>query len=364
MRHIESDECKVITLKDFQRERAERAIEKDAMEQMLSSVEGSTVHGSAVTANSGSGSAGDADDGGVSLLESDRPGVETDWQNQPISYTMQSSEIGFSRLPLPQTRGTSITSLSKFPPLAPKSTNTTTTKQPTSQPNSELLNFNELEQKWESLTTSKSVWNQPTNHSETLFPSQLPPPLPQTDSRYDDLSEISFNTSATGAHYATHDYTASAVQPPNSTTNAIPPAAAPPNLDPNHPHSRITTTSITFQRQTGIEISKFWDPIREAYECPGTKCLRIYPTPESFRDHLLSGAHVGGHVTCPSCLNRFRTNAALISHMESGGRGCNVRNSTNYNQVLREVTAGLIGSSGHLEDGTVRYTAPVDEGWD
>ena len=117
------------------------------------------------------------------------------------------------------------------------------------------------------------------------------------------------------------------------------------------------------RRISKLQLDKYWDVIQQKYTCPGIKCRRNFRTPHDFSDHLLSPAHVGGHVVCPSCLNIFKSNSALISHMESGSKNCLVRNSTNYNQVLREVSAGLIGTSGQMDDGSVRYDMPSDEGW-
>ena len=64
------------------------------------------------------------------------------------------------------------------------------------------------------------------------------------------------------------------------------------------------------------------------------------------------------------CLKKFTTTWALIAHCESASRRCRISKSANYNQILRELTAGLLGTQGHVEDGTgdVRYVAnPVDD---
>ena len=348
MTHIEQNQCKVITLKDFQRERAERAIEKDAWAEMLDKNGGSTVVGSGVGTTSHQSSELD-DGGGVSLLDSERPAVERDWQGIPI----QSATSGSYRAPLPQATGHSITALSKYPALPVRSSTTNATK----EQDKDLLDLNDTEDKMSKLSVRSRAWSKTTNPSKSLFPTQKAPTVPnQTDSAYDDLSEIAFNPNGS---------TISSALPPGPrplfTPASILSTGTP--TDPNAENLRIQADR-RITKHTNMPIGQYWNSIREVYECPGQACARSYPTPDSFRDHLLSGAHAGGHVICPSCLDRFKTSSALLSHMESGGRGCNVRNSTNYNQVLREVTAGLVGTSGHLEDGTVRYMAPVDEGWD
>jgi hypothetical protein len=63
------------------------------------------------------------------------------------------------------------------------------------------------------------------------------------------------------------------------------------------------------------------------------------------------------------CLKKFATTWALIAHCESPSRKCRISKSAQYNQILRELTAGLLGTEGHTDDGTgdVRYVAnPVD----
>ncbi len=352
MNHIERDECKVITVKDFQRERAERAIEKDAFADTLDKVGGSAIVGSGLGSTSHHSSEVD-EGGGVSLLDSARLTLEQDWQGNVI----QPKPAGPYRAPLPRSSGDSITALNKYPALP-----ATATKSASQRQNSgDLLDITEADNGGSKLSLKSGVWSKSQNHSETLFPA-LKQILPkETESKYDNLSEIYFDPNGSVVSSSVRDLPRSLFTPYNQEN--IPPTGIPTNNDPNAEHVRVQTAQ-RITKQTGFDIGKYWNTIREAYECPGNNCGRTYPTPESFRDHLLSGAHVGGHVTCPSCLNRFRTTSALISHMESGGKACNIRNSTNYNQVLREVTAGLIGTSGHLEDGTVRYMAPVDEGWD
>jgi hypothetical protein len=370
MRHIERDECKVITLKKFHRERAERALEKDAMEVLLNTREaGSVIYGSAVgeRVNNGRGpstnndhsSEGENPDGGVSLLDSTQPGIEYDWNNQPIIIPATSHTSGSRIL------DSAASALDKFPPL-PTQNSITLSRRPTEHSkastiataiNTHLLDIDETTDQLNSLSMTNKPkpqrWTGP-NQTNTLFP-QSGQAFPKTDptNLYEDFSEISFRTDGT-ARESIHLPTAHPT---------IPPPGTPQNLDPNAPHSHITTTT-TITKPSTLSISKFYDPLREAYECPGSKCHRLYTTPEDFRDHLLGEAHVGGHVTCPSCLNRFKSNAALVAHMESGSRWCTIRHSSNFNQVLREVSAGLLGTGGHLLEGDVRYIAPGDEGWD
>lgn len=127
--------------------------------------------------------------------------------------------------------------------------------------------------------------------------------------------------------------------------------------------TRSQANSTFSQTSTTFKLADFWCPIREVFVCPGTSCGAVFPKAESFHAHLSSRAHISGNITCPSCLRHFASYHALLSHMEAPSRKCNIRHSVNYNQVLREITAGLVGTGGHHEDGGVKYIMPEDEGW-
>lgn len=126
--------------------------------------------------------------------------------------------------------------------------------------------------------------------------------------------------------------------------------------------SEAKSTNLSYASTT-FKLSDFWCPIRELFVCPGSNCGEVFAKAEDFHAHLSGPAHVGGNATCPSCLKHFATNYALLCHMEAPSRKCNIRHSVNYNQVLREVTAGLVGTGGHFGDGAVKYIMPEDEGW-
>lgn len=120
-------------------------------------------------------------------------------------------------------------------------------------------------------------------------------------------------------------------------------------------------SNATWQTAATFKLSDYWCPKRNVFICPGSDCGQAFAKAERFHDHLSS--HGGTQATCPSCLRHFASNYALLCHMESPGRKCNIRHSVNYNQVLRELSAGLVGTGGHFEDGTVKYIMPEDEGW-
>lgn len=136
------------------------------------------------------------------------------------------------------------------------------------------------------------------------------------------------------------------------------------SLDPSAvSHTSNMDGSLNVHRKSTFKLADFWIDEQSHYECPGQDCKQTFEDASDFHKHLLSRAHVGGHVTCPSCLLHFNSLTALCAHMEAPSRRCNIRHSVNYNQVLREVTAGLIGTAGTFEDGSVKYAQPTDEGW-
>lgn len=122
-------------------------------------------------------------------------------------------------------------------------------------------------------------------------------------------------------------------------------------------------SSAPAQQLTTFKMSNYWCPERQAFVCPGKNCAQPFKTTGDFHDHLTGPAHGGGRVECPSCLKLFSSLYALLSHMESPSRKCQIRYSTHYTQVLRDITAGLLGTGGHFSDGTVKYIMPDDEGW-
>lgn len=360
--HVEHDECPIIKLKDFHRERAERSVQKDAWTDLLDSQQGSSV----VTAPLASGSLDDEDNGGVSLLEHNGTGLELDWQGRPRAASSQfenplvPSRSGPYRAPQPLVSGNTITSLNKFPALpsaAPRA------KRHDANANGDLIDLEGAHNSFAKLEVGSGVWTadkaQPT--SQQLFPNAKPALQEDDTGEYGNLSEVSFKTYGTGSKVPTMlERVAQDVQ----SQGSIPASAPLHGRDANSALSRVSTQQKLIKSGGTLKTGDLWDAIREMYVCPGSKCGRMFKDHDSFYDHLLSPAHVGGHHTCPSCLNRFNSVTAWVNHAESGSKGCQVRNSYNYNQVMREMTAGLLGAGGHMEDGSVKYVAPGDEGWE
>jgi hypothetical protein len=134
--------------------------------------------------------------------------------------------------------------------------------------------------------------------------------------------------------------------------------------EPSNPSYNDTIHgSLSAHRKPTFKLIDFYCPIREIYICPGRDCQRTFKKDVDFHKHLLSSVHVGGRQTCPSCLRHFNSVSSLFAHMEAPSRKCNIRHSVNYNQVLREISAGILGTGGHHADGSVKYIMPTDEGW-
>ncbi|RMD43558.1 hypothetical protein DV735_g1573, partial [Chaetothyriales sp. CBS 134920] len=331
MQHIEKDQCRVIRRRDFESERAERSVMKDAFVQALDAPpeRRSTMLSSIKSTSSiGSGSA----HGGVSLLQINGLGIEG----------RSPAVDGASLMNSPQSQV-----LTEFPPLQANQK---------SHPSTSSHHPSDLLESFSAVSLNQaSVWKQHDGPGH-LFPVQervsSPTDLVQgTGSKYDELSEVSFPAIGSQVQGRKQSDLASQLE-------SVPPAA------PRFPERNAHITTRPQPRISRLDLDQFWDPMLRCYSCPGIKCQGRYTTAEHFRSHLQGPAHAASHVICPSCLRHFKTTTALMSHMESGSKKCNARNTTNYNQLLREVSAGLIGTSGQLEDGTVKYSVPNDEGWE
>jgi hypothetical protein len=137
----------------------------------------------------------------------------------------------------------------------------------------------------------------------------------------------------------------------------------PKSIDEVSRDHQARATSLAAQTFSTFKLIDFWCPLREQYICPGRDCVQMFDKDTHFLQHL-RGRHTSNASQCPKCLKRFNGPRPLIAHMESPSQKCDIRYSVNYNQVLREVSAGLLATCGHLPDGSVKYIMPPDEGWD
>jgi len=102
--------------------------------------------------------------------------------------------------------------------------------------------------------------------------------------------------------------------------NIPPNTRAQPNVNAPHRHI-IQMPAHSIVSSTRLDTERFWDAIHQEYICPGEKCRRHFKSPHDFQKHLLTSAHVGGTVVCPSCLKRFATTTAWVAHTESASTG-------------------------------------------
>ena len=255
MNHIENDECSIIRLQDFQMQRAEKQIQKDAW---VAETDPFNINPSART-NLGT-------EHSTGLLDGVLPDPNSKRDNADVNGWLASVK---------------------------------STANPPSDNHSEVA----------------SIYNRKT--SESVMSENVPPSIRPTD---------------------------------------IDPAAGHKHVITMPAHSIITTTS-------SLDMERFWDAIRQEYICPGEKCRRTFKSRLDFQKHLLSSAHVGGQVVCPSCLKRFATTTAWVAHCESASKKCDIRNSSDFNNVIREITGGVLGTQGFMEDGSVQYVAPKIQEW-
>lgn len=354
MNHIEKDECEVISAEVFERRRAEKQIEKDAWAEALDSTNTRAL----LPSQAGVGSETDTNGGGVSLLD-DQYSSGLDWQGatpQTIGATpLQPTTSGKYTAPRPLVQSMGALSLDKFPSLPAQNQVPKSALTENSTNSDDLLSFDDVEVKTNIL--AEGPWNSKTAPI-SLFTKSSSPLLETADadggsspgtrpnqsiSMFDRLSQVSIATSNL---------------PTRSQSTAA--AGPPPN---NNPNARIRTISAALAPKSTLDPWKYFDSLTNAFVCPGAKCGGKYATPKEFQEHLSSSAHVGVKAVCPSCLSKFKSTAALISHCESGSKKCTIRKSANYNQVMRELTAGMLGTQGHLIDGSVKYVASKPEDW-
>ncbi|KAE8150695.1 putative C2H2 finger domain protein [Aspergillus avenaceus] len=105
------------------------------------------------------------------------------------------------------------------------------------------------------------------------------------------------------------------------------------------------------------DATKFFDSFIGEFVCI---CGEHFPSMKVFEDHVLLHSRVGeqaDHKECPGCYKRFKTTAALVAHFESPTVRCTFTESDRYEQLVDELTGGIIQAVGYNEDGTRKYEA-------
>lgn len=366
MAHIERDECDVISQDEFHKHRNEQQLQKEALENM----EGSGYHGGGAQL-----STTDSEAGGVDLLDRDirvsmgTSGEDDDdvWGSASATgLTSQNFSRGVGQLRT-ISQGVGSLSLHKYPPLHAQARNDeegATSGMPRTTKD-DLLDTSERPAERTSASTSQplteSVWtrHRPARPAQQKFPQQR-------DSTnkldYDEsVSTVSTNLLGTQITAATSRPSSSVAANPSaiSVPHLIPPSARP---DTNQPNQSIKVAPAPARLHRN-DIQQYWSPIEHNYICPGQRCGLKFPSPAAFEAHLLTGVHMVGTVQCPSCLKRFKTTTGLIAHIESGSVRCDIKQGAEFDLMLREISAGLLGLASTGADGFVRYKSLAPSEW-
>jgi hypothetical protein len=303
MQHIENDECKVITQEVFERRRAEKAVAKDAWAAQLHPQDAQNVPRGNMSMFS---DVDPSEHGGVSLLDGD---------------SVLQSDAHSSALRDYLTPSLNMLSLRDQYPTLPNLNPSNLTKAADQDGKGDLISFDGDDMP-DDEDRSKLTWNTKTPAASNLFENSKSP-----------LRSA-------------------------SRTNKVPDRPSVPNVSlSTNPNAHLSTKPAPISPSSILEPMNHFHELTNKFECPGKKCGGLFDTIEAFNAHLTSNAHVGGRTICPSCLAKFPSTMALVAHCESPSKRCNIRNGANYNQVLREITGGLIGAEGHHIDGSVRYVA-------
>jgi hypothetical protein len=342
MFHIENDECSVIRLTDFQVQRAEKQLEKDTWEQETNAFGLPRINSTQQSQRAGTS---------LGLID-----------DVPASRAERSLHTAIGG-PI------STASLQQFPPLLPSAAATT--------PDPVILGNQPI--KARATANDLIDFDQAAVDMTQLHISQASLTQNPASANYQPTQDT---TNATNKVEGWLDSIGTSTKPPQEDYSRVasiydqkatipvvdenaPPASNGTNPTLNAKHAHITTQQATsvISRSTVLDVERYWDALQQQYVCPGNRCNRQFNQAQHFRDHLLSAAHVGGIVVCPSCLKRFRTTAAWVAHTESASKKCDIRNSVNFNMVMREITGGVLGTYGFLDDGTVNYVAPKIQDW-
>lgn len=301
MQHIENDECTVITRQLFEHRRAQDTILKDAWAAQLRPEDTFIPRGPISTFSEDN----QTENGGVSIIDND---ISTAMHAHTGKEQQDCLTPSLNLLALRD----------QYPTLPPF---VAATKQ------GQLIDH-EIHSDSNSPATSSPSWNVSAPAAGRLFDSvKSPPPS---------------NGSPKGQNRDCH--AADKIGRPQPA----------PSKDFN---AHVKTRTAPIRLAPVLDPMNCFQPLTNKFECPGQNCGESFDSIEAFNDHLTSPNHAGGPTVCPSCLRRFGSTMALVAHCESPSKRCIIRRSSNYDQLLRDITGGLIGTSGHHIDGSVRYIA-------
>lgn len=327
MRHIEKGDCQILSRQEFEQQRAQKQLIKDAFQMSLNAEDNEEY----VAVSTTVGSTGDTEDGGVSLdlMDSD---------NMPLPSTAQNSDV---------------------PNLLDDRRNERTADS-SSSPRPYQRQYTTERQDWPDLGGPA--------YKKDAKPATSDDDLIDMDSRI-SRGPIYKWTKSAGIDTAKRLFPEAKASPSKSVIDqnaqadnqSVASTTTWQNVSDtgfgNAPPAPSTTSTTATNR---YDVWNFHDGILGKFVCPARHCARQFDTAKDFQAHLIGPAHTGGSARCPMCFRIFRSTHALVSHCESSTVRCKINMSANYNQILREITGDLIGTKGHREDGSAWYVADED----
>ncbi|RVX66962.1 hypothetical protein B0A52_09086 [Exophiala mesophila] len=336
VRHIEKDECSVIRSTEYNLQRVDRQLDKEAWE---SEAKGSKF----LSADS--------------IITSPPISKPTTSFPKPDLSVPLGGPIPNSAIeqfpPLPDLRQ------SRAPPEAVSSTR---------QSNTDLLDLTEPEARMGQLKISHHSWsNDGTYHCDNEPQSHV------TDDRVHYWLKAQDDNFSSAEDAPSRPQTESSESPGGMSFITQKQNYVPPSIRSRQPvqHEDInliplqSVTNQSVNSSPSLDDERFWDPWREEYVCTAHGCHgQGFKTHQEFQQHKLSSIHTGGQVVCPGCLKWFKTQAGFLAHAATRNRKCKVKESFHFNTVVREQTGGMLGAEGFMEDGvTPRFTAQKLQDW-
>ncbi|KAH7377437.1 hypothetical protein BKA64DRAFT_750578 [Cadophora sp. MPI-SDFR-AT-0126] len=151
----------------------------------------------------------------------------------------------------------------------------------------------------------------------------------------------------------------------NLFSNA-PPAVTPPvdllsSLNINNAAAQAPKLYKMFDpADPSFKASKFYIQVIGRWKCPHPGCNGSYKSQNAFIAHLKSPAHSDEKYQCLKCLRIYDSLTALTQHSESQGVRCNVRETDDFDSVVRAITADTTTTNGRMADDTIRYEINPD----
>ncbi|KAI9733321.1 MAG: hypothetical protein M1834_003405 [Cirrosporium novae-zelandiae] len=105
---------------------------------------------------------------------------------------------------------------------------------------------------------------------------------------------------------------------------------------------------------------RFMDISISEFLCPHPGCGRSYANSAQFEAHMDSPAHSGNQASCPSCLRKFETVAALFAHCESANTRCRISESDDYSKMVDELSGGYLTAT-YGPNGEIHYRSTSRE---